>query len=128
MMPSGAKLFKTCSIFIIILCFVYITYTPMHWPESILRQWLLYKVPYGSQVDLLKKTADKHGWEMSPLQKINEKTLTMLNINGSIGDDYIVTIMGNYWMVLKYDIEAIWVYDSSGKLKIIITKKIWDVP
>lgn len=109
-----------------ILLSVAISYAanPLRWSDEALHQWLLKKVPVGSDLDHLKAVADRKGWQIWAIWKGRPQPYW-----AKIDGDTIVWIyLGGYRSVFQTELDSFWAFDESGRLIDVHTRRMADAP
>jgi hypothetical protein len=109
---------------VLLAAVVYCSSNPLRRSDEALQQWLLKKVPMGSDMKDLKVIAAQQGWQLSSIWEGNEHPDWV----GIEGNTVVRVYLGGYRTVFRTEVGSFWAFDRSGRLIGVRIDKSVDAP
>ena len=97
---------------------------PLARSDEVLRDWLLSRVPVGSEIERLHQVASQEDWEVWGSWKRGEYA----GWKGIDGDTVVRVHLGGYSGPFWTEVSAYWAFDASGRLIDVETVRSVDAP
>jgi hypothetical protein len=97
---------------------------PLRWSNDNLRQWVLEKVPAGSDVDRLKSVANEHDWQVDTIWEGGKVPAWT-----EVESETVVRVhLGGYWALFQTEVGSYWIFDENGRLQDVRIERFADSP
>jgi hypothetical protein len=98
---------------------------PLRWSDENLREWLLERVPMGSNVARLKSVAEEEGWRVMMIWEHGENPSAWTQVQG---DTVVRVHLGNYRGLFLAAADSYWAFDESGRMVALRVERTADAP
>ena len=96
---------------------------PLRRSDDSVREWLLEKVPIGSDIGTLRSVAEREGWRVNGEWSGHQPHADW---GGVDGDTVVWIYLGGYRNVFRVDFDSFWAFDENDELTAIATRRMVD--